>query len=168
MVGVHQLGALRRNSRQHAQPGERVVAPVDRADLGGNGRAADAPDAVTAGHDVARELARLPALPVVDHRLVRLGPVNTGHLRLELDLPTGLEASSDQVPDELLLVVDGDALAATGQLAQREMVPAAVEAQLDARVLQAVAAQALADPAGAQELDRRPRGCTAGPDHQMA
>ena len=58
VVGVDQLVARGRDGGQDAQPAERVLARVRAQRRLGNGRAADAVEAVAAGDEVALELLR--------------------------------------------------------------------------------------------------------------
>src|SRR5262249_16361099 len=64
----------------------------------------------------------------------------------------GGKAGGDQVLDDFVLRVDGDALA-RGEIPEVNAMAAAVEAELDAPVLEALTAQTIADAQFLHELD---------------
>jgi hypothetical protein len=70
----------------------------------------------------------------------------------EQDGAIGGKAGGDQILDDFVLGVDGDALA-RGEIAEINAMAAAVEAELDAAVFEALAAQAFADAEFVHELD---------------
>jgi hypothetical protein len=74
-------------------------------------------------------------------------------LDLEAQVAAGRGGGGDEVLDHLLLPVDGDGPAAR-QVAQRDAVAAAVEAQLDAVMDEALALEPLAQPGRPQQVHR--------------
>ena len=84
---------------------------------------------------------------------------------LEQDGRAGREAGGDEVLHDLLLAVDGDALA--GELGEVDAVPVAVDGDLDPMMDEGLAIEPLGQAEPAQELDRRllqhPGAHTAAP-----
>ena len=152
VMGVDQLVVRRRDRGEDAEPAERVLARERPQDARRDARPADAVEAVAAGDDVALELV-LPALVrEQDTRPLRLEVLDADVVHLEEQRAPGLEPRRDQILDDLGLAVDVDRLAA-GELAHVDPVALAVELQLDARVDEALAAQALPDACVGEEVD---------------
>jgi hypothetical protein len=86
----------------------------------------------------------------LDARLLR---VHAHAFHLEVQRPAGLEPRVDQVLHHLLLPVDRDR-ATAGQVAQRDAMAAAREAQLEPLVDKALALQPFANPGRHEEVDR--------------
>jgi hypothetical protein len=152
VVGVDQLVGRRRHLGQDGQPGERVLlgelpAPRQRDDL-----AADAVEAVAAGHEVAVQLVLGPRVGEADDRGIGRDALGTHVGHLETDGAAGLEARRDQVLHDLLVAVDGDAL--SGQLREVDALALAVELQDDPVVHGAFGQHAPAHTAVAQQVDR--------------
>ena len=86
MAGIDELVGGRRDVGQDAQPGVRILALTDSQEASGEGRAADAMEAVTAGDGVAGQLLR-PAVGVgvPEHRVVGVQARHLGVCDSELD-----------------------------------------------------------------------------------
>ena len=151
-VGVDQLVAGRGRVGEDAEPGVGVGPFEDRAGAVGDGVLGDPVETVAAGHPVAAQ-GLFPALVgVADHRTVGAGPFDGVHRGVEQQRSAVLEPEGYQVLDHLGLGVHRHRPAA-GQRGEVDAVRAAVEAQLDAGVDDALAVQALPGPARAQGVD---------------
>src|SRR5262249_1658022 len=137
---------------QYADPAERIFAVVHGEHAGRNARPADAVKAVAAADEVAGKFLR-PALIIEADLRLSAGEVVHAHVAdFEQDLPAIGEPARHQILDDLLLAVDGHALA--DQLAKIDVMQRSVEAEIDAVVEHRLALHALADTGLDQEIAR--------------
>ena len=109
-------------------------------------------ETVAARHHVAAQLLALPVgVDEADHRGVALDPLDHDAGDLEADVAAVGEPGRDEVLHDLLLPVDGDALA--DEAGEVDPVVAALEAQRDPLVRHALAVEPLGQPDLAQQLD---------------
>ncbi len=101
--------------------------------------------AIAAGDEVAAQLPRLPLVAVADPGPVGLEVVQFDLGDLEDQGPAAVEAGGDQVLDDLLLAVDRDP-APAGELVEGDVVVAALEAQVDAVMDEALLDHPISDP----------------------
>jgi hypothetical protein len=150
---VDQLKRGRRDIRQDAEPGERVLAGPGREVVGRDRIAADAVKAVASRDHIAAEHPLSTLVEKAARRAVGGDVLEPHILDVEKERVARIDSRRDRVPDDLLLRVD-DSPAAPGQLGHWDAVALAVEAQLEALVHEALAPQTLAQPDLAQQLDR--------------
>src|SRR3982074_338585 len=91
-------------------------------------------------------------MAVSDDRFVSICAAYPGPLRLEKNRGTRRKPRCDQVLDHLLLAVNDNA--ASGKIHEVDVVPAALELQVDAPVYQALAVHAFAHTTISQKLGR--------------
>jgi len=152
--GVDELVRGRRHGGQDAEPGVRVPALGHRHQAGRHRIAADAVEPVTASERVAGDFVPgSRGVGEAEHGLVGIELADLGVRHLELDHGPGREPGPDQVLDDLGLGVDRHP-AAAGQGAEVEVVPLALELQVDPAVFEALGVQPLAEADGAEQLDR--------------
>ena len=152
VVGVDQLVSRRRRLRQDAEPGEGVLL-LEGSQGARRGRVtADAVGAVAPGEPVTAHLVALAVVTVADRRR-RAGEVVHAHdLGFEQELATGVEAGADEVLDDLVLAVHRDGAAGL-QVAQRDPVVLALEAQADTVVDESLVPEAVTHPGGAEQIN---------------
>jgi hypothetical protein len=140
------------NRGQNPEPAERVLARVAAEHPGRDRVARDPLEAVAARDEVAPQLVLLPFVAEANARLLGIEAVQADALDLEQQRKTGGEPRLDQILDDLPLPVDRRR-ASAGQLADRDPVSAAAEAQLDAVLDEALAAQPLVKPQLGEQVD---------------
>src|SRR5262249_26511732 len=129
------------------------VLALERAqDAVGDGRAADAVEAIAAGDHVALELLGGAVAQEGDPRALALEVVDGDVGDLEVQRQAGGQARGRQVLYDLGLTVDDDA-APAGQLAHRDVMALAVVLQVDPAVDDPLAVHPLADAGVAQQVD---------------
>jgi len=156
VVCVDEFVGGRRSLGEDAKPAERIVAFVGGKNALRDGGAGDAVEAVAAGDEVTVE-AFSGAIEVE-------GDVGIcGVDGVELDVggfeekrmiggDTFSQMGGDEVLDDFMLGVDGDALA-VGEFAEVDAMAAIVEAEFDAAVFETVALEAVGDAEFVHELD---------------
>ena len=93
---------------------------------------------VAAGDEVAADAVILAPVTESDLRLAAVEIMHADRFNFEHNLPTIGEPPRDQILHDLLLAVDGDALA--DELAEVDVMQLVVEAKMDAVVEQALSA----------------------------
>ena len=142
VLGVDQLVGRWRHIGEDPEPGEWIAALPLLAYANWDRAAGHTMESVTPGDDVAAQLMLETRVNVVDHWFVGLEAIDV-HLRaLKPQWPTGLDSGRDQILDDLGLTVDGHR-ASAGQLIQRDVMVAAVKAQVDASVDKTLAGPAI-------------------------
>ena len=152
MVRIDQLLGGRGNVGEDAEPAEGVLALECPQDVGDR-RATHAVKSVAAGDHVAVEPVLLTIVLVCDVGGIALEVVNRDVRCLEQQRQLSLETRRDQVLDDLGLAVDDNA-PPTSQVAHGEVVPLALELQVDAVMDDPFALEPLADPGAFEQVDR--------------
>ena len=112
VVRVDQLVRSRRNARQDAEPGVRILPFVGARAHSYERRSPDAVRAVTRGDELALHALFLAIVAIGDPRPAILSEItDVRRFGLEQQLASGRKARLDQVLDDLLLAVDRDAAA---------------------------------------------------------
>src|SRR3954464_7456994 len=111
MEAIDQLVIRRRRFRQEAKPAERIDPVVILEHARRKTWPADAVEAVAAADEIAFDLLRLTVMPEPDFGIAAAEVVNAGVRDLEENLAAVGQTLSDQVGDDLLLIVDEHPLA---------------------------------------------------------
>jgi hypothetical protein len=149
--GVDELIGARRRLGEDPQPAEGIDELVVGNDPVGDRGAAYAVEAIAAGDEVALQLSRRAAVFVCDARPLAVDVMDRYVGDVEVDRYAAVEQGGDLVLDDLLLTVDGDLSA--GEPEHVDVEHAVLEAQVDARVVEALAVEAFADADGVQHVD---------------
>src|SRR3954447_4274463 len=153
MEAIDQLVIRRRRFRQDAEPAERIDPVVILEHARRKTRPADAVEAVAAADEIAFDLLRLTVMTEPDFGIAAAEVVNAGVRDLEENLAAVGQTLSDQVGDDLLLIVDEHPLA--DQLMKIDVAGFAPERNIDAVVHHRLALQPRAD-AGVDQHLRHP------------
>src|ERR1700730_5201677 len=108
VVGVNQLRCKWRRLGQYAEPAERVIPEALGAGLRRNTRPTGPVEPVTPGDEVARELARGPAVIKPDAGFGRIEIPDANVADVERDGPASIESCLHQVSDDFVLGVQRD------------------------------------------------------------
>ena len=151
---VDQLGRARRRLDQHAVPGERVLAVVAALLRSDDGDARDRAGPVGADHNIRDDLEGFARGGGADDaRLVALGVLDGCRGVLEQRRDAVSNARGDEVFEHLVLRVEVHRLA--DELLEVEAVRPAIEVELDAVVLHALAVDAIGDARLGEHLGGR-------------
>src|SRR5262249_19486789 len=161
VIGIDQLMLGRRGLGENPDPPERIFAIIGREHRSRNARPANAVEAVATADEVADELEVASAMAETNFRCAAGEIVDAHVARLEQNLSAVGEPTRDQVLHQLLLAVDGHALA--DQLAEVDVVQGAAEGEIDTVVEHSFALHARAD-AGLDEKVARPLLDQSGAD----
>ena len=137
---------------ENAEPAEGIVAFVNGEDARGDGVAGEAVEAVAAGDKVAVEAGAGAAVLEGDVRMRGIERVQLSVGGFEENRFVDGKAGADEILDDFVLGVDGDALA-SGEIAEVNAMAATVETKFDATVLESLAAEAFADTEFVHELN---------------
>lgn len=152
MPDVDQLVGDRRHIRQQAQPSERVDLFVQLDAVGGHAGPAHTVVAVTAGNEVAADLAALACVRVGDAWPCAV-PALQGHLLGVIDSAQArLLPRLHQIASEVGLAVHHHPSAS--QCMQVDPMPPAIKAQVEPFVRQAVTVHAVRHAGLAHQVDR--------------
>jgi hypothetical protein len=154
VAAVEHLVGGRRRLREDAKPAVRIGPFGDGVQpAAGDGRPADAVEAVATGDGVADDLVPCPGrVGVAEDGLVVVEPVNLGVADVEFEGGPVGDPGGDDVLDDLGLRVDRYP-AAAGQLAEVHVVPFSGELKVDAVVLHALFIEPVAEPGVPEQLD---------------
>src|SRR5256885_1392394 len=111
MIGVNQFARCRRNLCENPEPTKRINALVDSQRVRGNRGAADSVEAVATGDEIAIELLSF-SLTLKMNSGTRFEAVETDSLGFKKYRAAGRQARGDQIFNDFVLGVNGDAFAA--------------------------------------------------------
>jgi hypothetical protein len=152
VMDVNEFLGCRRRLREDAEPAEGIVAFVNGEDARGDGGAADSVEAVATGDEVAIEALGGAIVLERDVGIRGVERVERDFGCFEQDGAIGGQAGRNEVLNDFVLGVDGDALA-VGEIAEVNSMAAPVEAKFDAAVFEALEAETFADTEFVHELD---------------
>src|SRR4029079_18579709 len=151
---VDELVGGGRHVGQDAEPGVRVLALGHPDEAGRHGIAADAVEAVAASDGFAYDfMTGAPSVGEAEDRSFGIKLSDLGVGDLELDHGPGRQPGPDQVLDDLGLGVDRHP-APAGQVAEVEVMPFALELQVDPAVFEALGVHPVAQADRADQFYR--------------
>src|SRR4051794_37877103 len=152
VIGIDQLFGGGGRLGENADPPERIFAIVEQHPPRRDAGAADAMEAIAAADEIALDLLVAAAMTEANFRLCAGDVVEAHVVNFEQNLAAVGKPLCDQVLDDLLLAINGDALA--HQLPKTDLVQRAVETEMNAVVGEPLALHALAHASIDQEITR--------------